>query len=95
MEHLAPPSRKTLDMSEAKTAGPIERLRGLGRPDSFESADWPDYPAMYGFDATHIPALIDLAIDADLLTADETEGPQVWAPFLACAASAPATTSLP
>lgn len=62
---------------------PVARLRSLGRPDGFAVGDWPDYPALYGFDASHVQALIELAVDDALMKADETEGPWVWAPFLA------------
>ena len=56
---------------------PVDRLLTLGETDSWD--DWPDFPAL-GLGAEHVPELIRLVCDRELLlaTGDRAE---IWAPI--------------
>ncbi|MDB4949245.1 MAG: hypothetical protein JWM27_1894 [Gemmatimonadetes bacterium] len=55
---------------------PLDQLVALGDPTEI-GEDWPDYPAM-GIAAEHVPELIRMARDRDMLKAD-AETPEGWA----------------
>lgn len=48
---------------------PVALLLTLGE-ELARMRQWPDYPASYGLDASHVPSLIRLATDSGLYTAD-------------------------
>lgn len=53
---------------------PLDQLLALGRPEIGRSDRWPDYLAM-GFSAEHVPELIRMAVDAELVEGDEDDAP--------------------
>ncbi len=55
---------------------PLDQLLTYGDPRKFR--EWPDYLAL-GFTPEHIPDLIRMAADPDLMRAD-SESLEVWAP---------------
>lgn len=57
---------------------PVDRLLTLGE-DAARTHPWPDYPEEHGLRPEHVPALIAMATDADLLWADG-DATEVWAP---------------
>lgn len=55
---------------------PVKCLLSLNEP---KFQEWPNYPDIFGFNASHIPELIGMLGDEDLHTAD-SEAAEVWAP---------------
>ncbi len=67
-------------MTESHYPPPVAQLLTLGGPqDAWTPEKWPDYPGM-GLGPEHIPDLIRMATDEDLLWADP-DGQEVWAPL--------------
>lgn len=58
---------------------PVSALLQLGEEHISLGQEWPDYAKLYGFTTEHIPDLIQMAIDQDLIWAD-SESQEVWAP---------------
>jgi len=53
---------------------PLDQLLALGEPEVGAREPWPDYLAM-GFDAEHVPELIRMATDAELVEGDPEAAP--------------------
>lgn len=58
---------------------PVATLLTYGECKNLFSQKWPNYVEKLGFDATHIPELIRMAVDAELNQADP-DSLEVWAP---------------
>jgi hypothetical protein len=54
-----------MHMAETEKTGtdPVEQLLLLGAGGSPDIKAWPDYPADFGLDHSHVGALIDMACD--------------------------------
>ena len=61
-------------------ADPVGQLLTIGQPPDYDPAEWPDYSASFGLGPEHIDALIRLACDVALNTADTQSG-DVWGPM--------------
>lgn len=53
---------------------PLDQLLVLGKPEVDRREPWPDYLEM-GFSAEHVPELIRIAVDAELVEGDEDDAP--------------------
>lgn len=60
-------------------AMPVARLLELGEPIYSQNCDWPDYRSL-GLRPDHVPALIQLATDLDLLNLADEKDLRGWAP---------------
>src|ERR1700677_4788535 len=69
----------TNDMVRQDYADPVARLLTAGEANIFDAREWPNYPEMYALGNEHIPALIRMACDMALHTADHAR-PEIWAP---------------
>jgi hypothetical protein len=66
-------------MIDDDLVAPVARLLELGEPACARYYAWPDYRA-YGLGQEHIPALISIAVDHDLLSLEDEHDPRAWAP---------------
>jgi len=69
----------TNDMVRQDYADPVARLLAAGDAHIFDVIEWPDYPEQFALGDEHIPALIRMACDMALHTADSNR-PEIWAP---------------
>jgi SEC-C motif/Protein of unknown function (DUF1186) len=69
----------TNDMVRQDYADPVARLLTAGDAHIFNVIEWPNYPEQYALGNEHIPALIRMACDMALNTAD-ADAPEIWAP---------------
>jgi hypothetical protein len=69
----------TSDVVRQDYAGPVARLLTAGDAHIFNLIEWPNYPEQYALGNEHIPALIRMACDMALHTADH-DRPEIWAP---------------
>ena len=75
-------------MSETESGGepgagysePVRRLLTLGEVKSYGPTGWPDYPAEFGLGREHAEALIRLACD-DALNSADSGSREVWVPL--------------
>lgn len=58
---------------------PVDKLLTYGKPEEYEVEKWPDYLAL-GLTSEHIPELLRMVTDKELLSADAEEDPAGWAP---------------
>lgn len=58
---------------------PIDQLLTYGRPEEYDVEKWPDYQAS-GLTSEHIPELLRMLTDKELLNTDADEDPAGWAP---------------
>lgn len=65
-------------MIEEPLTAPVAKLLELGEPKYARDFAWPDYLSL-GLQAEHIPALIAIAVDPDLLALDDKD-PRGWGP---------------
>lgn len=72
-------------MSSFGYQSPVSRLLDIGEASSRRGCSWPDYPGQYGLTAVDVPALLQMACDPELNTAD-SESAEVWAPLHAARA---------
>ncbi len=67
-------------MPETQPVGPVARLLELGEPKYSRDFAWPDYRS-FGLGAEHIPALIAVATDRELISLPDERDPRAWAPI--------------
>src|SRR6266568_3085831 len=60
-------------------ASPVDKLLTYGKPDEYVVEAWPDYLAL-GLISEHIPELLRMVTDKELLDTDAEEDPAGWAP---------------
>lgn len=58
---------------------PVDKLLTLGRPEEYDVEKWLDYQAL-GLTSEHIPELLRMLTDKELLNTDADEDPSGWAP---------------
>ncbi len=54
---------------------PVHRLLTYGEPQPFQPSPWPDYVSEFGFTAAHVPELLKLMVDPDLIHFDPNNPP--------------------
>jgi hypothetical protein len=64
-------------------ASPLDKLLTYGYPEEHAEKTWPDYLAL-GLTTEHIPELLRMVTDKDLLTADCEETPACWVLYMLC-----------
>lgn len=67
-------------MDNDSIAGPLATLLGLGEPKYARDFTWPDYQK-YGIGAEHIPALIQISTDHDLIHLPDEKDARGWGPI--------------
>ena len=60
-------------------AAPVAKLLELGEPKYSRDFAWPDY-RRFGLGPEHIPALICIAVDPELIDLDDESDPRGWGP---------------
>lgn len=68
------------DASTTPEGDPIARLLALGEPRYSREFAWPDYRS-FGLSSEHIPALIRIATDIDLINLPDENDPRGWGPI--------------
>src|SRR5260370_19225856 len=58
---------------------PVDKLLTHGGPEAYDVENWPDYLAV-GLTSEHIPELLRMVTDKELIGADPGEDPTGWAP---------------
>lgn len=66
-------------MSDNSHANPVTQLLTLGEPKATRELAWSDYREL-GIGPAHVPALIEIATDQDLLCLPDERDPHGWAP---------------
>ncbi len=67
-------------MVDNELAAPVAKLLELGEPTYSRDFTWPDYRS-YGIGPEHIPALIAIATDNDLIHLPDDHDPRGWGPI--------------
>ncbi len=67
-------------MSPSTLSAPVAKLLELGEPKYSREFAWPDYRS-FGIGPEHIPALISIATDSELIHLPDERDPRSWGPI--------------
>lgn len=68
------------NVTGSEDAGPVAKLLELGKPHYSREFAWPDYRS-FGLNPEHIPALIQVATDFELIHLPDESDPRGWGPI--------------